>query len=250
MMQGFFVIPILTKNSDGNNLQGAKLFSSFAPSFYIGIPDMRKLLFLTLLGAAVLCGKEAQAQKPALDHTVYDKWETLGGYAITDDGRWVSYYSNREENDGTVNLIDLKTGNTTQVPRGARTKFSPEGKHLVFTIRPTHAQQKEAKLKKLKGDKLPKDTLAIMELATGKMVKFPALKSVEIPREGGNFIAFKVEHKEALPDDSPAKEGKKTKAAKPKTETITVIYNLSANTVSDTLKEVDVLPKLQQPLHW
>ena len=129
---------------------------------------MRKLLFLALLGAAVLCGKEAKAQKPALDHSVYDKWETLGGYAITDDGRWVSYYSNREENDGTVNLIDLKTGNTTQVPRGARTKFSPEGKHLVFTIRPTHAQQKEAKLKKLKGDKLPKDTLAIMELATGK----------------------------------------------------------------------------------
>ena len=202
---------------------------------------MRKLLFLALLGAAVLCGKEAQAQKPALDHTVYDKWETLGGYAITDDGRWVSYYSNKEENDGTVNLIDLKTGNTTQVPRGARTKFSPEGKHLVFTIRPTHAQQKEAKLKKLKGDKLPKDTLAIMELATGKMVKFPALKSVEIPREGGNFIAFKVEHKDTLPDDSPAKEGKKTKAAKPKTETITVVYNLSANTVSDTLKEVDVL---------
>jgi hypothetical protein len=34
-MQGFFVIPILTKNSDGNNLQGAKLLSSFAPSFFI-----------------------------------------------------------------------------------------------------------------------------------------------------------------------------------------------------------------------
>ncbi len=181
---------------------------------------MRKLIFTALLGAAVFCGSgKAYAQKPALDHSVYDKWETLGGYAITDDGRWVSYYSNKEENDGTVNVIDLKTGKTIQVPRGARTKFSPEGKHMIFTIRPTHAQQKEAKLKKLKGDKLPKDTLGIMELATGNITRFPAMKGVEIPREGGNFIAFKVEHKEVL----------------------TLIYDLAANKVIDTLKNVDIL---------
>ena len=209
---------------------------------------MKKMIITALCGAAIFFAHPVQgenlnqslnkgqteeksavkASKPALDHSVYDKWETLGGYAITDDGRWVSYYSNKEENDGTVNIIDLKTNKTVSVPRGARTKFSPEGKHLIFTIRPTHAQQKEAKLKKLKGDKLPKDTLAIMELATGKIEKFPALKSVEIPREGGNFIAFKAEHK-------------KSKTAKPKTEVITVIYNLAANMVSDTLKEVDVL---------
>ena len=185
-------------------------------------------------------GKTAEAQvKPALDHSVYDKWETLGGYAMTDNGEWLSYYCNREENDGSVNIMNLKSNVVTVVPRGARAKFSPEGKHLIFTIRPTHAQQKEAKLKKLKGDKLPKDTLAVMELSTGKIVKFPALKSVENPREGGNFIAFKVEHKETLPDSVVAKADKKS--PKPKTEVITLIYNLNANAVSDTLKNVDVI---------
>ena len=164
---------------------------------------MRKTFFGTLVCAAFLaaCGMSISANaqdqngsvqtrsvvKPALDHSVYDKWETLGGYAITDNGEWAAYYCNREENDGSVNVINLTTEKTTTIPRGARMKFSPQGKHLVFTIRPTHAQQKEAKLKKLKGDKAPKDTLGILELATGNIVKFPALKGIEIPREGGEF---------------------------------------------------------------
>lgn len=221
---------------------------------------MRKTFFGTLVCAAFLaaCGMSISANaqdqngsvqarsvvKPALDHSVYDKWETLGGYAITDNGEWAAYYCNREENDGSVNVINLTTEKTTTIPRGARMKFSPQGKHLVFTIRPTHAQQKEAKLKKLKGDKAPKDTLGILELATGNIVKFPALKGIEIPREGGSFIAFKVEHKETLPDNKDeAADGKKTakKQSKPKTEILTIIYDLATNSVADTLKEVDVL---------
>ena len=213
---------------------------------------MRKTFFKVLLSAALVIfagafvhvGAQSKANgeqtksvvKPALDHSVYDKWETLGGYAITDNGEWAAYYCNREENDGSVNVVNLKTEKTTTVPRGARMKFSPQGKHLVFTIRPTHAQQKEAKIKKLKGDKLPKDTLGILELATGNLVKFPALKGVEVPREGGNFIAFRVEHKETLPDSVA-----KSKKAKPKTEILTVIYDLNLNQVTDTLNKVDAL---------
>ena len=166
----------------------------------------------------------AQAQEPAavqgkkpLDHSVYDKWETLGGYAITDNGEWISYYSNREENDGKVVVMNLKSNSTIEIPRGSKTKFNPQGSHLTFTIRPTFAQQKEAKLKKLKGDKAPKDTLGILELATGKIAKFPALKGIEAPREGGNFIAFKVEHTPVVLPDSPEADAKSAKKqAKPK----------------------------------
>ncbi len=168
-------------------------------------------------------GAQVQEKRP-LDHSVYDKWETLGGYAITDNGEWVSYYVNRDENDGKVVVMNLNNGSTIEIPRGSKTKFSPQGKHLTFTIRPTHAQQKEAKIKKLKGDKAPKDTLGILELATGKITKFPALKGLEIPREGGNFIAFKVEQ-----------------PAKPKAEVITLIYDLAKNQVIDTLKNVETL---------
>ena len=82
---------------------------------------MRKTFFGTLVCAAFLaaCGMSISANaqdqngsvqtrsvvKPALDHSVYDKWETLGGYAITDNGEWAAYYCNREENDGSVNIM-------------------------------------------------------------------------------------------------------------------------------------------------
>lgn len=189
--------------------------------------------------------QQAQAavqEKKPLDHSVYDKWETLGGYAITDNGEWISYYSNKEENDGKVVVMNLKSGKTIEVPRGSKTKFSPSGTHITFTIRPTHAQQKEAKIKKLKGDKAPKDTLGIMELSTGNIAKFPAVKGLETPREEGNFIAFKVEHKEeVLPDSTKADAKSAKKNAKPKTEVITLIYDLAKNAVVDTLKNVETL---------
>ena len=216
-------------------------------------------LFKSLLAGVIIFSAAAQAQgqaqpqpnaqgtaqvqgKKPLDHSVYDKWETLGGYAITDNGEWISYYSNREENDGKVVVMNLKSNSTIEIPRGSKTKFNPQGTHLTFTIRPTFAQQKEAKLKKLKGDKAPKDTLGILELATGKITKFPALKGIEAPREGGNFIAFKVEHTPVVLPDSPEADAKAAKKqAKPKTEVITVIYDFAKNAAVDTLKNVETL---------
>jgi dipeptidyl aminopeptidase/acylaminoacyl peptidase len=216
-------------------------------------------LFKSLLAGVIIFSAAAQAhgqaqpqpnaqgtaqvqEKKPLDHSVYDKWETLGGYAITDNGEWISYYSNREENDGKVVVMNLKSNSTIEIPRGSKTRFNPQGTHLTFTIRPTFAQQKEAKLKKLKGDKAPKDTLGILELATGKIAKFPALKGIETPREGGNFIAFKVEHTPVVLPDSPEADAKAAKKqAKPKTEVITVIYDFAKNAAVDTLKNVETL---------
>ena len=34
-------------------------------------------------------GQAAVQEKKPLDHSVYDKWETLGGYAITDNVEWI-----------------------------------------------------------------------------------------------------------------------------------------------------------------
>ena len=133
--------------------------------------------------------ENGKIDKKPLDHSVYNKWFTIGGYAITPDGKYASYYNNRDEGDGTLNIVELKTGATNVLSRGARSKFIGN-KYIVFTIRPFEEQVKEAKRKKLKGDKAPKDTLAILELATGKMQKYPGLSKLEVPREGESYLAF------------------------------------------------------------
>lgn len=157
---------------------------------------------------------------------------------MTDDGKYASYLTNVGEGDGSVSFVNLRTNETTTIERGTRAKFSFDGKYMYFTIRPFYEQTQEAKRKKLKGDKAPKDTFAIMNLATKELVKFPALKKVESPREAGNYIAFNVElDKKEEPVDSVA--DKKRKKAAVKKETVTLIYDFKSASVIDTLRNID-----------
>lgn len=174
---------------------------------------------LWMLGISIPVSGENNNKKP-LDHSVYDKWETVGGCAITPNGRYVSYYNNKEEGDGALHLVDLKQKHTQIIARGARAKFVGD-KYLVFVVRPFHAQQKEVKIKKLKGDKIPKDTLAILELATGKLDKFPYLSKMELPKEGEQYMAFQAR----MMNDSLKTDG-------------VFIYDFAKRAIVDTLRHL------------
>ena len=179
-----------------------------------------------------------QEQKPSLDHSVYKIWQNVGGFQLTDDGKYASYLTNVGEGDGSVSVVNLKTTETTTLHRGSRANFSHNGKYIYYTIRPFHEQTKEASRKKLKGDKAPKDTLGIFNLKTKELVKFPALKKVESPREKGDFIAFniEVETQDAIADSTANK-----KKSKSKKEVLTLIYDFKNGVVVDTLKHIDVM---------
>ena len=204
---------------------------------------MKKLLqtlcgIMLCWGATDVCAQ--QEQKPALDHSVYKIWQNVGAFQLTDDGKYAAYLTNVGEGDGAVSLVDLKTSETTTIHRGSRANFSHNGKYMYFTIRPFYEQTQEAKRKKLKGDKAPKDTLGILNLKTKELVKFPALKRVEAPREAGNFMAFNIEvDKPEAPKDSVA--NKKKAKAKSKKEVLTLIYDFKKGVVVDTLKHIDVM---------
>ena len=201
---------------------------------------MKKTIVCLLTMAVCLCAPRAvaQEQKPALDHSVYKIWQNVGGFQITEDGKYASYLTNVGEGDGSVSVVNLRTSETVTVERGSRAKFSHDGKHVYFTLRPSYEQTKEAKQKKLKGDKAPKDTLVIMDLKTKELTKFPNLKKVEAPKEDGHFLAFQIEvdKKEAPADSTAAKKAKKSKK-----EQITLIYDFKVGSVTETLYHVDVM---------
>lgn len=181
-----------------------------------------------LSGANNILQAQTQSKKP-LDHSVYNIWNTLGGYSITDDGKYASCYKTRAENDGSIIVINLKKGISTEIPRGNKSKFSNNGKFIVFTIRPTYLQQKDKKLLKAPESKKPKDTLAIMELANNKIIKVPDLKRLEMADEEGNFIAYKI----GLPQKDTSSKAKK------KTEEVVIVCDLNKNALVDTLKNID-----------
>lgn len=168
----------------------------------------RKMLLLPFLVALIgLCSSvaayaqsasqkavpaENANEKKPLDHSVYDKWYGIGGYLLTTDGKFSSIYYNRAENDGYVEIINLTDNSTLRVDRGSRAKLAPDDKHLLCVIRPFYLESKEAKIKKLKGDKAPQDTMCIVNFYTGKMNKFPMAKKFDVAKEGGNFAVFEA----------------------------------------------------------
>lgn len=54
---------------------------------------MRYLSILLLLVISVA----VQAQKKPLDHTVYDNWQSIADRAISNDGKYVAYAINPQE---------------------------------------------------------------------------------------------------------------------------------------------------------
>lgn len=190
---------------------------------------MKRTLKSLFVLCALLCvsyGLFADGQqtgKKPLDHSVYGKWATMGGYAISDDGRYAAYSETFDEMDGKVSIVGLVNSFAFDVERGANPKFTGDNSHLVCVVSPYYTQRKEARIKKLKGDKAPKDTLCIVNFKSGKVEKFPGYKSYEIAKEKGSHIAFIAA---VAGDTTKKKEG-------------LFIYDIKKEAVEEIIKDVE-----------
>ena len=196
-----------------------------------------KTLLLSLLTAAFCVGSaissfaqstpsegavQTAVDKKPLDHSVYDKWYGMGGYLLTKDGKFSAIYQNRTENDGHIEIINLTDNSIRVIERGSKARLAQDNKHLLCMIRPFYKETKEAKLKKLKGDKMPKDTMCIVNMYTGSIQKFPFGKKMEVAKEGGNYVVFEAR----IMNDSLKRDG-------------LFVYDLAKDAVVDTLMNVE-----------
>ena len=184
----------------------------------------------------VLISTGAVGQKRPLDHTVYDKWSSIGGFLITDNGKYAAYNTSIDKGDGALGIVDLKDNKITEFPRGTRAKITKDGKFICFAIKPPYAKVKEASDKKLKGDKIPKDTLAIVASESKRILKIPFLKEFEMAKEGSECIVFQTS-----PPADTSKAGKSKAKLPVKVEKgigePLMIFHLATHKI-DTLKYV------------
>ncbi len=188
------------------------------------------LLLLTFL----LINVSLSAQKPPLDNNSYDGWKSLGSSSIASDGKWVTYTINPQQGDGWLYIYNVATGKKDSVARGSRAVFSADNKFLAYQVIPTYAETRQAKKKKLKDDKLPKNSLEILLLSGNETVKIPRVKSFAVAEKNSLWMAYLLEKKSAdvrekkAPGDT-AKVAATPPAKKPKVAeakgTEFVIYN-------------------------
>jgi dipeptidyl aminopeptidase/acylaminoacyl peptidase len=193
---------------------------------------MKKYFNLLLL--LFLSQISALAQKPPLDNNVYDGWKSLSSTSISEDGKWVTFTINPQQGDGWLYLYNVTTGTKDSVARGGRTLFSADCKFFVYQVIPTFAETRQAKKKKLKEDKMPKNDLEIRVLPGTETTMVSRVKSFAIAEKNSYWMAYQLEKKITDPKEKKSTadssktakpvQQKKAKVADPK-GTELVIFN-------------------------
>lgn len=211
---------------------------------------MKKLLLTLALSACALAAVPALAQqksKPAMDHSVYDNWKSLARVRSVYNGNLFYYSVNPQEGDNVFVVYDAKTGKEQRFERFALTDFSVDGKWMVGTIKATCKQRRDAKINKEKkrpNAEAPKDTLAVVNLQTGAIKKYPNYNSLSTPDILKDNFAFmlKPQEEEAKKKQADttksARDSSKVKAVKPASESNLYVMNMAKGTI-DTIKNVD-----------
>ncbi len=170
--------------------------------------------------------------KKPLDHSVYDNWKNVGGFNMTEDAKFTMFYINAQEGDGCIVVHNIASGEQNTIPRGTSYKLTNNGKYAAFTIKPTFEEVKTAKHKKLKADKMPKDTLGIYYLQTKELKKIPYLKKLNIGKDANDFFAFQT-----TPPADTSKTAKKAPKKDKDEGSDLMVYQFSTGNI-DTLKYI------------
>ena len=128
--------------------------------------------------------------KKPLTHNDYDSWKNLGGTEISSYGQIISYEINPQRGDGFLYILDTKSKVLDSIARGDKAKISPVSAYVVFKIKPAYDTIRKLKLKDVKKEKMPKDSLGIWLRNKDTVLKFANIKSYKVPEKESNWMAF------------------------------------------------------------
>ncbi|WP_332369278.1 hypothetical protein [Spirosoma telluris] len=145
----------------------------------------------------------AQIQKRPLTGADYDRWQSVRSEKISNDGRWIAYQIDPQDGDGRLEVAASGASTRYVFPRGYMAQFTPDSKFLVMRLKVPVADVRKAKLKKRKPDEMPKDSLLVLNLSTGKPTKLPNIKSFSFGKEAGSWLAVVQERKDDKEKPAP-----------------------------------------------
>ncbi|MBN8718964.1 MAG: S9 family peptidase [Sediminibacterium magnilacihabitans] len=152
-----------------------------------------------LLPAIVcLCAVTVYAQKKPLDHSVYDQWQSITERTISNDGKYVAYTINPQEGDGVLVIQAVNGSYKQEIARGYSAVVSNDNRFVICRIKPPFKDTRDARIKKKKPEDMPKDSLGMIDLVTGRVTKMAGVKSFKMPDETGTWLAYLLE--KALPE--------------------------------------------------
>lgn len=146
---------------------------------------MKKLIIALALVATLTAGAKKQ-----LDHDAFDSWNNVRIFPLSDNGVWSVFSINPQEGDGKLIFRNINKGVDIVLNRGYQPKVSSDAKWATALVKPLFADTRKAKIDKKKDFDLPQDSLAIINLTTGKVEMIPQVTSYKAGKDAGEWIAW------------------------------------------------------------
>jgi dipeptidyl aminopeptidase/acylaminoacyl peptidase len=172
---------------------------------------MRITTFIVLL----FLGITSYGQKKPLDHSVYDGWQNIAERLISDDGKYIAFTVTPQEGDGRLYIKKKDGSNVAEIARGYNANITDNSRFLICRIKPFFKDTREAKIKKKRPEEMPKDSLAVVDLLSGKITKVAQVKTFKIADEQAVFLAYHLEKKPAAQASRAPQSDSATKPAAP-----------------------------------
>jgi dipeptidyl aminopeptidase/acylaminoacyl peptidase len=192
------------------------------------------------------------AQQRPIEMADVHRWNQIETPRISANGQWVAYtVSPYTEGDAEVRIWSAATQTTMTIPRSSQPVFAGSDQWLLCITKAPFDTVRAMKRRKVKTDDLPKDTLTIIELSTGKIEKIARLKSLVVPEKWSDRAFIHLEPATRIKAAPPAKDTSGLKSAdslkvvkplEPKKETketgTTLLIRNFATSQTDTLPMV------------
>ncbi len=160
------------------------------------------------------------AQKKPLDHSVYDGWKSISDTQLTSDGKYIIYEINPQEGDGCLVVRRLSDGKELIVPRGYKAQVAKNNLTACILIKAPYSKIRKARNKNTKKDKMPKDSLALINFDQMAVKKWELVKSYKTGLDNNNFVAY-------IQSKAPNKNKKKAEKEKLDGDVLVVVNTLN-----------------------
>ncbi len=195
----------------------------------------------TLFFLVILLTTLSFAQKKILDHSDFDIWKTIKNESISPKGNLIMYSLEEGEKNHFLKIKNNKATTVFEYPRGQKGQFTYDSRFALFTIKPWKDSISDMKRRKVKKNKMPKDSLGIYNTNDKSLTKIANIKSYKIPQKWSGYVAYLLEEikaeKKQKKDTLGNKEKKKVKKVSNENGYHLVLRNLVTKK-QDTFKYV------------
>lgn len=177
----------------------------------------------SILALCLLLSSTLFTQKKALSISDFAQWQRIENRQISNNGLWVAYEINKQKGDGVLVIYNASKGTNDSIQHGYAAQFSSNSDFVVFKNRIPEDSLRKLKLAKTKKEKMPKETVGILNLNDKNITTLEEVKSFKLADDRSNYLTYLIKNKELKQDSNQVDSANIKKKSKKETHQLVVL---------------------------